>query len=187
MNTLSFCILAGSTRAESMSGSVANSIANMYRERETEPSVLDLRDIPADVLSHKEIHNPPGSFETFAQPMLDADGLIIVAPEYNGSMPGMLKTFIDLLPFPKALHNRPIAFVGIAAGSWGGLRPVEQLTSIAIYRRAFIYPGHVFIRDCEDSIDIASGKVTDSNVVKLLEIQRDRFITFAAAVRPLRS
>ena len=43
----------------------------------------------------------------------------MVAPEYNGSIPGALKYFIDLLPFPEAFEDRPVAFVGIASGRVG--------------------------------------------------------------------
>jgi len=58
--------------------------------------------------------------------VLMAAGLHVVLPEYNGSYPGVLKYFIDMLKFPESFENKPAAFVGVANGQWGALRAVEQ-------------------------------------------------------------
>ena len=53
------------------------------------------------------------------QRVLDAAGLHIITPEYNGSFPGVLKYFIDMLKFPESFVEKPVAFTGEAAGLWG--------------------------------------------------------------------
>ena len=72
--------------------------------------------------------------------VLDAAGLHVVTPEYNGSFPGVLKYFIDMLKFPESFDRKPVAFLGEAAGTWGGLRSVEQLQMIFGYRNATSSP-----------------------------------------------
>jgi len=75
-----------------------------------------------------------------------ADGIVTVVPEYNGSFPGVLKYFIDMLRFPESLYGIPAAFVGIAAGEWGALRAVEQMEMVFQYRHAHLFGRRVFIR-----------------------------------------
>ncbi len=53
----------------------------------------------------------------------DADAALVVTPEYNGSIPGVLKNAIDWLSRPygnSALKNKPLAVVGAALGRYGG-------------------------------------------------------------------
>ena len=72
----------------------------------------------------------PAAFARFSSAILTSDGVHLVTPEYNGGAPGVLKYFIDMLKFPEAFEQRPVAFTGLAAGQWGALRPVEQLAAI---------------------------------------------------------
>ena len=54
----------------------------------------------------------------------DADAALVVTPEYNGSIPGVLKNAIDWLSRPfgdSALKDKPLAVVGAAAGRYGGV------------------------------------------------------------------
>ncbi len=184
---LNVCIISGSTRTNSSSSIVARAAGDEYAALGVSATVVDLRQFPDDALSHKEIHEPPESFGTFARAALNADALVIVVPEYNGGMPGALKSFVDFLPLPGALHHRSVAFVGVAAGSWGGLRPIEQLTSVFMYRQAFVYPGHLFIRDCEDMLDLAAGTIVNPETRQRLSQQSNGFVRFASALRGLRS
>jgi NAD(P)H-dependent FMN reductase len=54
----------------------------------------------------------------------DADATLVVTPEYNGSIPGVLKNAIDWLSRPfgnSALKDKPLAVVGAAGGRYGGV------------------------------------------------------------------
>ena len=55
----------------------------------------------------------------------NADGLVIVAPEYNHGYPGSLKAVLDLLL--QGISTRRVAFVGVSAGPWGGTRVIEAM------------------------------------------------------------
>ena len=109
--------------------------------------------------------------------VLQASGLHVVTPEYNGSMPGVLKYFIDLLKFPESFERRPVCFTGLAAGTWGALRPVEQLQQIFGYRNAHIYPERVFIPGIGNQLG-ADGRLKDEELVGRLRKQAAGFAEF---------
>lgn len=67
--------------------------------------------------------------EPWATIMKDADGLIIVSPEYNHGYPGSLKEMLDALY--QEYHQKPLGIVG-AAGFLGGGRMVEQIRQVAV-------------------------------------------------------
>ena len=64
-------------------------------------------------------------FPEWRDTMVKADGLVIVAPEYNHGYPGTLKAVLDLL-LREYIH-KAVAFVGVSAGPWGGTRVIEAM------------------------------------------------------------
>jgi NAD(P)H-dependent FMN reductase len=65
------------------------------------------------------------SFPEWRDTIIQADGLVIVAPEYNHGYPGSLKAVLDLLL--KEYIHKAVAFVGVSAGPWGGTRVIESM------------------------------------------------------------
>ena len=57
-----------------------------------------------------------------------ADGFIIIAPEYNHSFPGALKTLLD--GALKEYIHKPVVLMGVSAGGWGGVRVIEHLLNV---------------------------------------------------------
>lgn len=64
-------------------------------------------------------------FPDWRDTIIKADGLVIVTPEYNHGYPGTLKAVLDLL-LQEYIH-KPVAFVGVSAGPWGGTRVIEAM------------------------------------------------------------
>jgi NAD(P)H-dependent FMN reductase len=64
-------------------------------------------------------------FPEWRDTIIKADGLVIVAPEYNHGYPGTLKAVLDLL-LREYIH-KAVAFVGVSAGPWGGTRVIEAM------------------------------------------------------------
>src|SRR6267378_5332459 len=64
-------------------------------------------------------------FPEWRDTIVKADGLVIVAPEYNHGYPGVLKAVLDLLL--KEYIHKAVAFVGVSAGPWGGTRVIEAM------------------------------------------------------------
>jgi NAD(P)H-dependent FMN reductase len=108
--------------------------------------LLDLSELKIDIFEQNAYAEKPEWFENnFQQPILKAKGLYVITPEYNGSFPGVMKYFIDMLKFPESLNDLPVAFTGIAAGQFGALRSVEQLEILFQYRKAHIFGERLFV------------------------------------------
>lgn len=102
--------------------------------------VLDLRDwaLPMFAETRDSIGNPADP--SYSRPLIrrwngaiaDGDAFLFVTPEYNHSIPGVLKNALDSV-FPSgAFRKKPAATVAYSAGPIGGARAVEQLALIAI-------------------------------------------------------
>jgi len=64
-------------------------------------------------------------FPEWRDAIIQADGLVIVSPEYNHGYPGSLKAVLDLLL--REYVHKSVAFVGVSAGPWGGTRLIEAM------------------------------------------------------------
>ena len=113
--------------------------------------------------------------------MLRASGIVTVVPEYNVSFPGVLKYFIDMLRFPDSLVGKPAAFVGLSAGTGGGVRAVEQLEMVFQYRNAHLYGRRLFLRNAHGLLG-AGDELLDAELAARLERLLRGFAAFADAV-----
>lgn len=174
-------LLVGTNRPNANSRKIALEIDSIYKNLAVETTVLDLIDLPADIFQPKSYEEKPDAFKSFAEAILNAKGLHVVTPEYNGGFPGVLKYFIDMLPFPESFEGRAVAFTGVAAGQFGALRPIEQLQQLFSYRNGYIYPNRVFIPGINSVLD-ESGKLTDEKIKERLIAQAQGFATFVKQV-----
>ncbi len=175
-------LIVGTNRPGSSTRKVAAEIEEIYRAMNIPLRVLDLAQLPPEVFLPNAYAEKPKSFAPFADAVLQASGLIVVTPEYNGSVPGVLKYFIDLLKFPESFEKRPVCFVGLAAGMWGALRPVEQLQMIFGYRNAYLFPERVFLPKVFELLDV-SGRIKDAELVERLRTQQQGFVEFVRKLK----
>lgn len=175
-------IISGTDRPGSMAKKVADHVCDLYLKEGVDAEVVCLRDFPLqDVVGGKYGKDIP-SVKAFNENVLSADGLVFVIPEYNGGFPGILKLFIDYLPFPEAFEKMPMAFIGEAAGAFGALRPVEQFQMIANYRNALQFPERVFIQRVTKNFEEGEG-ITNEFTRSLLNSQIENFIKFVDSVK----
>lgn len=170
-------LIAGTNRPGSNTRKVARHVEEIYAALKVPLRVLDLAELPPEIFSSASYAEKPKAFQPFADAVLQSHGLHVVTPEYNGSIPGVLKYFIDMLKFPESFERRPVCFVGLAAGVWGALRPVEQLQQIFAYRNAYIYPERVFLPNVRDLLDDA-GRLKDPELLGRLRAQAEGFVAF---------
>jgi len=175
-------LIVGTNRPESNTRKVARQVEEIYSSLEVPLNVLDLAELPSEIFSPASYAEKPSTFHRFADEILNAPGLIVVTPEYNGSVPGILKYFIDMLKFPESFEERPVCFVGLSAGIWGALRPVEQLQAIFAYRNAFIYPVRVFMPRINELLD-AKGRLVQPELIERLREQAIGFIDFVERLK----
>ena len=175
-------IISGTNRPNSNTRNVTKRVEAGYKALGVTIQVLNLAEMPPEIFAPTSYAEKPASFKKFTDAILAADGVVIVTPEYNGGVPGVLKYFIDMLPFPESFEQRPVCFIGLAAGIWGALRPVEQLQAIFGYRNALIYPERVFMPGIGKLLDI-SGNFTSDDIPKRLDKQAAGFVDFVEKLR----
>jgi len=105
-----------------------------------ELELLDLRDWPLPMFQEtgQGLAAPGGP--AWSDPVVGewnatvarGDAYLFVTPEYNHSVPGVLKNAIDSVVTTYAFRNKPAAFVGYSGGMIAGARAVEHLAHIAI-------------------------------------------------------
>jgi chromate reductase, NAD(P)H dehydrogenase (quinone) len=175
-------IVSGTNRPGSNTRKVAACVEAVYKSLGVNEQLVDLAEMPPEIFSPTSYAAKPAGFSRFTDAILAADGLVIITPEYNGGFPGVLKYFIDMLPFPESLASRPVCFIGLAAGVWGALRPVEQLQAIFAYRNAHIFPERIFLPGIRGLLD-ESGKLTSEDLQKRLEKQAAEFVGLVENLR----
>jgi chromate reductase, NAD(P)H dehydrogenase (quinone) len=175
-------LIVGTNRPGSHTRKIAAQLGEFYTGLKVPLRVLDLAQLPPEIFSPAAYAEKPKSFQPFADAVLQADGLHVVTPEYNGSIPGVLKYFIDMLKFPESFERRPVCFTGLAAGTWGALRPVEQLQQIFGYRNAYLYPERVFLPQINNLLD-DSGRLTDAELLGRLKAQASGFTDFVERLK----
>jgi chromate reductase, NAD(P)H dehydrogenase (quinone) len=88
--------------------------------------------------------------------IIAADALLIVTPEYNGSIPGHLKTAVDWASRPPgagALTHKPAAVIGASTGSFGGLRAQDDLRKVLRLAGARVLPNGIAVADAPRAFD----------------------------------
>jgi chromate reductase len=175
-------IVSGTNRPGSNTRKVSAHVAAAYVRLGVKTQLLDLAELPPEIFAPGAYAEKPAGFKKFTDEILAADGLVVVTPEYNGGVPGVLKYFIDMLPFPESFEQRPVCFVGLAMGIWGALRPVEQLQAIFGYRNALIYPERVFMPGIGKLLD-ATGQFTNTDIPARLDKQAAGFVDFVGRLR----
>ncbi len=153
----------------------------LYLEQGEQAEIIDLA-----LVGLKEVDgaqyggNQPVSMQEAIKKVTAADGIIVVVPEYNGSMPGALKYFIDHWKYPDTFEFRPICLVGLG-GRFGALRAVEHLQGVFGYRNGFIYPERVFLTDVSKTV--VNGEIQNPMILNLLRTQTKNFSKFVAALQ----
>ena len=124
---LSIPVILGTGRKGRMSAHAARFVCRELGKREgVRTELIDIAD-----LEHRLDDNGEGTGDPrFAAVMARADGVVIVAPEYNHAMPGLLKHVLDSCL--KEYIHKAAGIVAVSAGPFGGARVVE--TSLPVLR-----------------------------------------------------
>ena len=117
-------VLLGTNRKDRKSVLIARwLIAEMGKRPEIQTKLFDVSDFALP--QHDYGTEIKDQFPDWRDAITQADGLVIIAPEYNHGYPGTLKSVLDLLL--KEYIHKSVAFVGVSAGPWGGTRVIEAM------------------------------------------------------------
>ncbi len=123
-------VIVGSLRKEAFSLTIAKALVKLA------PDTLKLDIVTLDGLSFfNQDHeaSPPADWVKLRETIKAADGVLIVTPEYNRSIPGVLKNALDIASRPygqSSLNGRPVGIIGNSPGAQGGVSAVKHLQQI---------------------------------------------------------
>lgn len=183
MSTLDIVGLCGSLRAASINR-MALDLAASVMPQDMGMEVVEWRGVPpfdADLLAQ----GLPPVVEALRDRVRRADGLVIATPEYNFSVPGMLKNAIDWLSRgdDQPFAHKPVAILSASPGPLGGARVQYDLRKILLFVNAApLVKPEVFIGGAGAKFD-ADGTCTDDTTRKFVTDQMRAFGKWIEAVK----
>ena len=135
-------------------------------------TTLDIYDIAGlPLYNQDEEQNPTPKVVDFKAKIRAADAILFAVPEYNYSIPGVLKNAIDCASRPygdSAWKDKPVAMIGASVGVLGTARAQYHLRQCFVFLNMYaINQPEVFIRECATKFD-AQGNLTDETAKKLI-------------------
>jgi len=174
MKTYDVAVLVGSLRRESINRRLALALARLA------PPTLALREVP---LAELPMYNGdlesqrPDSVNRFTAEVARADAVLMVMPEYNRSLPAVLKNAIDWGSKPmdrNVWRDKPLAMAGTSPGAIGTAVGQQHLRQIMGILGAVVLGGEAYLSFKPGLID-ADGAVSDESTAKFLAAYIARF------------
>jgi len=99
------------------------------------------------------------AYPELSKKVAEADGYVIVSPEYNHSFPGSLKMMLDSNEL-RLFAKKPVGIVGVSSGNFAGVRMIESLTPVARNFGMIVLKNDLLVSNVQDEIE--NGSFTDS-------------------------
>lgn len=181
VNPLRFVTLLGSLRRGSYNGAIARALPALAPEGVTVEALGSVGDFPL-YDADRQAEGFPEAVRVMADTIASADGVIIVTPEYNYSVPGVLKNALDWLSrhSPQPFARKPVAIQTASMGALGGARCQYHLRQILVFLDAFTFNlPEVMVGHAQAKIDAETLELTDTGSRAFIAGQLAAFATFA--------
>jgi len=160
--------ISGSLRKGSFNSGALRAAQSLVPEGMT-IEIAEIGDIP---LYNEDVRTAglPPSVERFRAKIAAADALLVVSPEYNFSVPGVLKNAIDWASRPpnQPFNEKPVAIMGASGGPLGTARGQYHLRQVLYGLNAYVLnKPEVFIREAASKFDEA-GNLTDETTKEFI-------------------
>jgi len=163
-----YTIISGTNRPNSKTLRVAKVYQGILLQKGIEANLLSLEGLnvlernPAYVKIEEEVIIPTFRF-------------IFVSPEYNGSIPGVLKALFDISSIEKCWWGKHALLTGVSTGRAGNLRGMEHLTGILHYLKMKVHHNKLPISVVNTLLE-ADGAIRDARTLEAIHIQLDEFL-----------
>jgi NAD(P)H-dependent FMN reductase len=130
-DVMDLLVISGSTRP----GSVNTRLARLVRDLRPQDRVTVVSDLAALPFYDADVEalGVPRAVATLRQAVAEADAVVVVTPEYNGTVPGVLANALDWLSRPhgrSALQDKPVLVLSASPTRYGGVRAAEHLRTV---------------------------------------------------------
>lgn len=179
MDELNIPVLLGTNRKLRKSVFVAKwLIGEMEKRPEIRTRLFDVADfdLPRDDYG-QEIKD---RFPEWREAIENADGLVIVSPEYNHGYPGTLKAVLDLLL--REYVHKAVAFVGVSASPWGGTRVIEAMVPMVRELGLAVSFSDLNFPRVQDKFD-DQGKLLDAGYERYVKSFLDELVWMSRALK----
>lgn len=171
--TIQLIGISGSLRKQSYNTMLLNSLSGLLPE-DGLLEIVSIADIPIynGDFDLPDAAERPATVNTFRAALAKADGLVIVSPEYNYSIPGGLKNAIDWASRGKdsPLLNKTVALMGVTTGMWGTVRMQMAFQQVFLALNIKTVKPEILIASAKDKFD-AAGKLIDEPTATLIKKQ----------------
>ena len=178
---LRFVVMVGSLRKGSFNAAIARALPALAPEGVSIVPLGSVGDFP--LYNHDvQLKGFPAVALAMAEAIGKADGVIIVTPEYNHTIPGVLKNAIDWISrLPdQPFAAKPVALQSASQGLWGGLRAQLALRQMFVYLDGrLLNKPEVIIPQVQTKVDPATGELTDPATRGFIADQLKAFAAFA--------
>lgn len=172
-------IVVGSLREQSLNKQLALTLQERYEGR-LNISIADIGALPH--YDQDDELDPPAVVKDFKASIARADGVIITTPEYNWSIPGVLKNALDWASrVDKVFAGKPVLPMGVTPGMLGTVRAqmhLREILSSAGMQARVLPPGgnEVLINFARDKFDPEHGRLVHDETIAFLDDVVDKFV-----------
>ena len=170
--------IVGSLRKESFTLKIANALAKLAPDT-LKLDVTTLHDI--SFFNQDLEAAPPADWLAFREKLQKSNGVLFVTPEYNRSIPGVLKNAIDVASRPygkSAFLGKPVGIVSNAPGTLGGVNAAKHLQQILPgIAGTIMQQPEIYLNGVGDAFD-DNGQLTKEALQKVLQQYIDAFAAF---------
>jgi chromate reductase len=153
-------VIVGSLRVDSFNRKMARALAELAPES-LKLEIVEIGQLP--LYNQDDDESPPAAFTAFRQRVKAADAVLFVTPEYNRSVPGVLKNAIDVGSRPygqSAWEGKPGAIVSVSPGAYGGFGANHHLRQSLVFLNVpVLQQPEAYIGGAADLFD-ADGRLT---------------------------
>lgn len=163
--------LAGSTRSQSLNKRLLAAVAALADPATAEVETIDLRDFPLPLYDGdlEEAEGVPENAMALKEKFRAADALLISTPEYNTSLPAVLKNAIDWIsrpvqgvPWLAEISGQVLGAVSASPGSTGGMQALAHLRQMFSNLGAYVVPGFTACPNAAGAFDEAGNFASEA-------------------------
>lgn len=170
-------IISGTNRPGSNTLKVAKYYQNTLATKGEKANLFDLQELPETLIVSDLYGKRSAEFEKIQQLMTTTTKFIFVIPEYNGSFPGILKTFIDACTFPDSFYDKKACLIGISSGKYGNIRGIDHFGGVCSYLHLHVLPLRLHIPAIKTELNEENAFYKE-DTLKFTGEQIDKFIAY---------